>query len=523
MPYSCARAVCTTFCHHIAGALIPIFGPDFPAECLPPHLSDYGRMVIDPELVVAAADEADRMRRLTLCGHNSRPAAVPVTFPPFPLGCPLQLRGCHDMHAHDTQMPPSAAAAAHHFCTYQPAAPPPLYARPTLPLPSALRPEPLPEAADSAPESLHGAATGLTLAPLIPSLPVLSDAHALSSADLHRAAHHAAYHSHHERLPPLSHITSLAPPPSSSRISRPLSPPHLFCRESSSMTRSEHVHGWPPAAAAEGHGALSRAGHKAVPWGLPALRDSPSTDMTAYPRPSHSSHQQASFDEFCDRNGDRSGDRDCSCGHGKAHNTVSSASRYPSPPTRLAALHVHSVEAARGANERQTDTRSAKATKLERRAKDANPKAAKATKAANSKAIKATKATKATTNTFSRSKPCTASDGTGVMPSLPSSPSPSPSSTRSAADADAADLLLNFSVRVHASGSSSSSHDHRQGKSDDGPQGPNQQEFSAPLWDGSCTAPVRTAGGNKSDRRFSASISSLLCEDDGPRKKHRRH
>ncbi|KJR85833.1 uncharacterized protein SPSK_09156 [Sporothrix schenckii 1099-18] len=63
MPYSCARAVCATFCYHIAGALIPIFGPDFPSDCLPPQSSDFARMVIDPILVAEAARETELMRQ----------------------------------------------------------------------------------------------------------------------------------------------------------------------------------------------------------------------------------------------------------------------------------------------------------------------------------------------------------------------------------------------------------------------------------------------------------------------------
>ncbi|KAL1871031.1 hypothetical protein VTK73DRAFT_2340 [Phialemonium thermophilum] len=68
MPYSCARAVCATFCYHIAGALIPIFGPTFPSECLPPNSSNYGRMVIDHSIIVEATREAEMFRR----AHTSR-------------------------------------------------------------------------------------------------------------------------------------------------------------------------------------------------------------------------------------------------------------------------------------------------------------------------------------------------------------------------------------------------------------------------------------------------------------------
>ena len=62
MPYSCAFAVCSTFCSHIAGALIPIFGPSFPSECVPPEAPEHGRMIIDPSLVAQATAEAESFR-----------------------------------------------------------------------------------------------------------------------------------------------------------------------------------------------------------------------------------------------------------------------------------------------------------------------------------------------------------------------------------------------------------------------------------------------------------------------------
>ncbi|CAK7235200.1 hypothetical protein SBRCBS47491_009211 [Sporothrix bragantina] len=66
MPFTCAKAVCATFCYHIAGALIPIFGPDFPSECLPPQSTDFARMVIDQALVIEATRETHIMREIYL-------------------------------------------------------------------------------------------------------------------------------------------------------------------------------------------------------------------------------------------------------------------------------------------------------------------------------------------------------------------------------------------------------------------------------------------------------------------------
>ncbi|KAL2266990.1 hypothetical protein VTJ83DRAFT_4267 [Remersonia thermophila] len=60
MPYPCARAVCATFCYKISPALVPIFGPRFPADCIPEGAPDYQRMVIDPSIVHQARLEAQQ-------------------------------------------------------------------------------------------------------------------------------------------------------------------------------------------------------------------------------------------------------------------------------------------------------------------------------------------------------------------------------------------------------------------------------------------------------------------------------
>ncbi|KAI1809350.1 hypothetical protein GGS20DRAFT_590719 [Poronia punctata] len=61
MPYQCAKAVCATFCHSIAGALIPIFGPAFPDLCTAPENT---RMIIAPTIIAQSRDEAGYFRRL---------------------------------------------------------------------------------------------------------------------------------------------------------------------------------------------------------------------------------------------------------------------------------------------------------------------------------------------------------------------------------------------------------------------------------------------------------------------------
>lgn len=79
MPYRCARAICATFCHPIAGALIPIFGPDFPAICIPPGTPEYGRMVINPQIIIDATREADiwRMQMSTIQPKFQSPTSFP--------------------------------------------------------------------------------------------------------------------------------------------------------------------------------------------------------------------------------------------------------------------------------------------------------------------------------------------------------------------------------------------------------------------------------------------------------------
>jgi hypothetical protein len=77
MPFACALAVCTTFCHHVAPALIPIFGPSFPSKCVPPEAPEHGRMVIDPRITQTATTEAERLR-IKYSSHVMSRTAVSV-------------------------------------------------------------------------------------------------------------------------------------------------------------------------------------------------------------------------------------------------------------------------------------------------------------------------------------------------------------------------------------------------------------------------------------------------------------
>ncbi|KAH6632635.1 hypothetical protein F5144DRAFT_257115 [Chaetomium tenue] len=74
MPYSCAKAICATFCYDIAGALIPLFGPHFPFECIPKKAHGYGRMSISPEIVEQARNDAIALFKPAAALPSPRPS-----------------------------------------------------------------------------------------------------------------------------------------------------------------------------------------------------------------------------------------------------------------------------------------------------------------------------------------------------------------------------------------------------------------------------------------------------------------
>ncbi|TKA74115.1 hypothetical protein B0A55_07084 [Friedmanniomyces simplex] len=59
MPYSCARALCLTFCYDIRWALTAIFGTSFIKECLHPTHSGFEKFKIDSEVLRCAQLEAE--------------------------------------------------------------------------------------------------------------------------------------------------------------------------------------------------------------------------------------------------------------------------------------------------------------------------------------------------------------------------------------------------------------------------------------------------------------------------------
>ncbi|EMD00672.1 hypothetical protein BAUCODRAFT_179029 [Baudoinia panamericana UAMH 10762] len=107
MPYSCARAICLSFCYPIRWALTPIFGHSFLKDCLRPDQPGYGKFKISSEVISCARLEAENLRMAgdgSRCdspasplssagGPNEVPRSVPSTaLTPATLGSGRELR-----------------------------------------------------------------------------------------------------------------------------------------------------------------------------------------------------------------------------------------------------------------------------------------------------------------------------------------------------------------------------------------------------------------------------------------------
>lgn len=99
MPYDCARAVCATFCCDIAPALIPLFGPSFPSECIPRHSPSHGRMVIDPSIIASSSRQAHMFRQMNA---TTTPTPTPTSAPTTPLNHHHLLPSPYHHHHHST-------------------------------------------------------------------------------------------------------------------------------------------------------------------------------------------------------------------------------------------------------------------------------------------------------------------------------------------------------------------------------------------------------------------------------------
>jgi hypothetical protein len=98
MPYSCAFAVCATFCDEISGALIPLFGPTFPSQCVSKNSPNFPRMVIDASIIATGVAEAHVLRANY---SSATPSAQPSPTPSFATPSPRSILG-HDV---DSQSP----------------------------------------------------------------------------------------------------------------------------------------------------------------------------------------------------------------------------------------------------------------------------------------------------------------------------------------------------------------------------------------------------------------------------------
>ncbi|KAL5355065.1 hypothetical protein BJX96DRAFT_170315 [Aspergillus floccosus] len=77
IPFEAAKAVAATFCWRIRHVLTPIFGLDFPSQCIHPQdrTRRFGQMLIDPAIVKTAAETATFYRHLAL---QSAPNPAPA-------------------------------------------------------------------------------------------------------------------------------------------------------------------------------------------------------------------------------------------------------------------------------------------------------------------------------------------------------------------------------------------------------------------------------------------------------------
>lgn len=484
MPYSCAKAVCATFCYHIAGALIPIFGPEFPSECLPPQSPDYGRMVIDPVLVEEAIKETECMRQISIHGLEDGTMSSPFH----------ESRRPHRNHGLQQFLQQKDLNAR----------PPSMHLHSLPPLSSPyIRPVPM--------SSIGGE---LKLAPINFALPRRGGA--LLPSPIER-----------ERLPPLSHITSLPPLPHSGSTL-----PRLSSRDE----QDRRIYGYPL------RSNYASGSERSPQWSLPSLRageaerqfnkgrvrpgdyprcfesdciapddygmtihskqlqrppwDASQSLVSSEYRSPHSRREDISSSSLLHHvdskpHSSKSGRpieyRDSDTGNGYDGNeqaSFASSYCYPSPPRAHSRLpYPVEIEPKRPLASAQFSVESEG-----KYANDKRPSEKTTTAGSRDHAIQHRSQQKATRG---RRKLKFDGSATGLSSS---------SSTWNATDVDAAEVLVNFSVKVQASDDDQESDDSDQVEEDPDQGRPTQKT---------------------SDRRFAASISSLLCDDAAPRKKRR--
>ena len=88
MPFEAAKAVAATFCWNIRYALTPVFGVEFPSQCVKPGSDCFGEMVIDCNITLRCTEEAKAYRSIEVLASSratsiirSLPTPESPTFP----------------------------------------------------------------------------------------------------------------------------------------------------------------------------------------------------------------------------------------------------------------------------------------------------------------------------------------------------------------------------------------------------------------------------------------------------------
>ena len=91
MPYKVARAVAATFAYHVRHVLTPVFGNEFPSICLLPTDPNFGKFIVDPNVVRECTEETYRWKLYNVGSQSPamepRAASVPIT-PRMRFSCP---------------------------------------------------------------------------------------------------------------------------------------------------------------------------------------------------------------------------------------------------------------------------------------------------------------------------------------------------------------------------------------------------------------------------------------------------
>ena len=456
MPYSCAKAVCATFCYHIAGALIPIFGPDFPSECLPPQSTDFGRMVIDRALVAEATRETEYMREIYL-RNPEEGAAPPSLYQPTTYYTPEAERSRSQQGD-----PGFRPANVHHHAL--PAASVP-YARPV---------------------TMSSLEDGPQLAPLNSAAPRYG---ALLPSLME-----------HKRLPPLSQIKAVSSttlPPLISRESQDRGPYSgtQQSRHHPGFVQSQHRHymSLPSVGANEEAQYVAKRSRldpqpdsMSIPTSRPELRhwDAPVANAPMSRTPPTSSH--------------RSERRKSAAGNeqqisDQAH--TGSLSSYPSPPGRQY-VELYYADAERGQPSHAHGSLFFKSEEDHVAGFQSKKKAMTISRAGGAEDALYQQA-------YQQAQPGTANRRRKLKIRGSGLGSSSSAAAWNELDVDAAEVLVNFSVKVKSSKGDDQEECDRECDDDNSISG----------------RPAIAEGSKKAKPRFNASIASLLCDGEVPRQK----